>query len=70
MKNKPWITTVILISIKNKNNLLHNMTKSQIQQYKNEYQTYRNELIHVKEYAIKMYYNKEIEQSQQNSGLL
>ena len=34
LKNKLWITTVILISIENNNILLHKMTKSQTQQYK------------------------------------
>ena len=56
IKNKPWITKGILISIKNKNKLLHKMIKSQTQQHKNEYQTYRNKLTHIIQLAKKTLY--------------
>ena len=46
------------------------MIKSQTQQHKNEYQTYRNKLTHIMELAKKKHFTNQIEQSQHNSGLL
>ena len=68
LNSKPWITKVLLTSIKTKNKLFRNYVKNYNQENKMNYKKHLNKLTHIKNLAKRMYYEKQIKENHQDSS--
>ena len=68
LNKKPWITTVLLKSVKTKNKLFRKLFKSNNPKEKTFYKKYRNKLTHVKDAAKRNYCENLIKTNSKNSS--
>ena len=70
LRRKPWITTDIIRTGKNKNILFKEMLRNKTSDNINKYKKSRNLLTHMKELAKKAYYKDQLEKNCLDTGLL